>query len=443
MRGLYPHTLDPSNAELPGTLTQTLAPSDDVSQWLTTRLHAHTFTVTPQRLTELDGWAIREDGNLSHDRGGYFSVQGLHCELGNKVWDQPIINQPEVGLLGILAAHIDGETKFLLQAKMEPGNPNYLQLSPTVQATRSNYTRMHQGSAVRYLEYFMDATRGRTVRDSLQSEHGSWFHQKRNRNLIVITDDPVTEHPDFRWFSRTEIQDLMRRDLTLNMDTRSVLSSVVTHNCPPISVWTDHEIHGWLLWHRTELPAIRRQISLRDADQWSLSADEQAVTSATNRHFRIVGVRVRAGSREISGWDQPLLEPTAPGLAGLFVHSFNGVPHLLLTARQEAGTRDNVEFGPTIQATPSNYNQPFPFEQWIPDLCADPLYDAVHSEEGGRFLNACIRYVIAQAPAALIDLPPEHGVWVSVHQAARMAQLSGYLNVELRTLLACVSATPV
>ena len=60
-----------------------------------------------------------------------------------KNWDQPIIIQNEKGILGILKDSV--KNKYLLQAKVEPGNKNRLQLSPTVQATKSNYQRVHGG----------------------------------------------------------------------------------------------------------------------------------------------------------------------------------------------------------------------------------------------------------------------------------------------------------
>lgn len=65
-------------------------------------------------------------------------------------WDQPIINQPEVGYLGFIVKEFNGVLHFLMQAKIEPGNVNHVQLSPTIQATRSNYTQVHQG-AKRYI----------------------------------------------------------------------------------------------------------------------------------------------------------------------------------------------------------------------------------------------------------------------------------------------------
>jgi oxidase EvaA len=90
-----------------------------------------------------------QTGNISHETGRFFSVIGLqarhrfnHSEI---TWDQPMIEQPEIGILGILAKSINGVLHFCLQAKEEPGNIGAAQLSPTVQATYSNYTGVHGG----------------------------------------------------------------------------------------------------------------------------------------------------------------------------------------------------------------------------------------------------------------------------------------------------------
>lgn len=126
---------------------------------------------------ELDRWCFQEGtGKLLHQTGRFFSVEGLHVKVGHnphEEWRQRIISQPEVGILGILAKEFDGVLHFLLQAKMEPGNLGLVQLAPTVQATRSNYTKVHNGADVPYLRHFMRPNRSRVIADVLQSEHGS------------------------------------------------------------------------------------------------------------------------------------------------------------------------------------------------------------------------------------------------------------------------------
>lgn len=74
----------------------------------------------------------------------FFSIDGIRIAtnyLDVSTWDQPIINQPEIGFLGFITKKIGGVVHFLAQAKIEPGNLNIVQLSPTLQATRSNLCR--------------------------------------------------------------------------------------------------------------------------------------------------------------------------------------------------------------------------------------------------------------------------------------------------------------
>ena len=56
------------------------------------------------------------------------------------------IHQPEIGILGILTRLTGGAREYLMQAKQEPGNVDGAQVSPTLQATFSNYTQAHGGS---------------------------------------------------------------------------------------------------------------------------------------------------------------------------------------------------------------------------------------------------------------------------------------------------------
>lgn len=135
--------------------------TDEVHGWLEERRRAHRFRVERIPFAGLDGWSFDPgSGNLGHRSGKFFTVEGLRVTTStdgrDRQWHQPIIRQPEVGILGILVKEFDGVPHFLMQAKMEPGNRNLLQLSPTVQATRSNYTKAHRGADVRYVEYFTD-----------------------------------------------------------------------------------------------------------------------------------------------------------------------------------------------------------------------------------------------------------------------------------------------
>src|SRR6266498_2281218 len=179
-------------------------------------------------LDRLEGWyRDHATGNIRHHSGKFFSIEGLIVENPEGPvagWHQPIIIQSEVGILGIIVKEFDGVLHCLMQAKIEPGNANGLQLSPTVQATRSNYTRVHGGKPVPYLEYFVDAEQANIIADVRQSEQGSWFLHKRNRNMVVEVGGNIEVLDGFRWMTLGEVHRLLAEDDVVNMDARTVLA---------------------------------------------------------------------------------------------------------------------------------------------------------------------------------------------------------------------------
>ncbi|MFI6864501.1 NDP-hexose 2,3-dehydratase family protein [Streptomyces sp. NPDC050421] len=420
----------------------------DFADWLDGRRKAHSFRIERVPLDRLDGWSFDPvTGNLGHRSGRFFTVEGLHVTTDDHTrreeWYQPIIKQPEVGILGILVKEFDGILHCLMQAKMEPGNPNLLQLSPTVQATRSNYTKVHKGADVKFLEYFTDPGRGTVVADVLQSEHGSWFYHKSNRNMIVEASGDVPEDPDFCWLTLGQIGELLLRDNVVNMDSRTVLACVPPESGTggPGGLHTDTEVRSWFTAERSRHDVTAERVPLASLPGWARG--ETAVSQGQGRYFDVVGVNVYAGSREVTRWSQPLFEPVARGVAAFLARDIAGEPHVLVHARVEGGFLDTVELGPTVQYTPANYahlkgdDRPRFLDEV---LAAGPdriRYEAVHAEEGGRFLNAEARYLVVDTDLAE---EPDGYLWVTPGQLSTLVQHSHYVNVQARTLIACLHA---
>ena len=114
-------------------------PLEQFDQWFKAAIQRHRFHIDQIPFSELVKWGFTEAGSLSHASGRFFSIQGIsvNTTYGSVPhWSQPIINQPEVGFLGFIVKRIRGIPHFLMQAKMEPGNINMIQLAPTLQATR-------------------------------------------------------------------------------------------------------------------------------------------------------------------------------------------------------------------------------------------------------------------------------------------------------------------
>lgn len=74
-------------------------------------------------------------------------------------------------------------------------------------------------------------------------------------------------------------------------------------------------------------------------------------------------------------------------------------------------------------------------------LSTDPSrvhFDTLLSEEGGRFHHAQTRYRVVEASDALPEDPGPAFRWLAVHQLMDLVRHGHYLNVEARSLLACL-----
>ncbi|MFI7306639.1 NDP-hexose 2,3-dehydratase family protein [Micromonospora aurantiaca] len=437
-------------------------------QWLA-ELGERSFTRARRiPLEEMTGWHTDPaTGDLRHDSGKFFTVEGLDVHMPDGPvtrWSQPIINQPEVGILGILAKEIDGVLRFLIQAKAEPGNCNGLQLAPTVQATRSNYTRVHGGKAVPYLEYFQRSGGHRVIADVRQSEQGSWFQHKRNRNMVVEVTGDVPVLDGFRWMTLGEIHRSFRVDNMVTMDARTVLSclpfaapgladrqtgprddfrSALLRSCRPEkgSLHTTGEILSWITESRTGRDVWTRRIPLRQVRSWQRV--DGRISHVNGLYFDVIGLDVVAAGREVAHWRQPAIEPHGVGVVAFLARVFDGVLHVLVNARAEPGFVDAVELAPTVQCIPQNFD-PLPPDQrprFLDDvLAARPdriRFDTELSEEGGRFHRARNRYLVVETDVdAAGDLPDFR--WMTLHQLVDLLRHSHYLNVQARSLVACL-----
>ena len=212
------------------TLNNEFQDFDEFLNWFKYQKSSQNFIVNEIPFKKLDMWFFNKNNEeLAHKSGKFFKIKGISVETNfgyKKKWEQPIIDQPEIGILGILTKVFNGVRYFLMQAKMEPGNVNILQLSPTVQATKSNFSQVHKGKLPSYLEYFTSENKSKFLHDQLQTEQGGRFFKKRNRNVVIEVSDDIDLLPGFCWLTLAEIKKLLTFDNFVNMDARSVISII-------------------------------------------------------------------------------------------------------------------------------------------------------------------------------------------------------------------------
>lgn len=446
---------------------------NDLPAWFKSRETANQFQVKQIPFSEMQGWYLEEGtGNIVHQSGKFFKIEGLRVRSKfreERAWDQPIINQPEIGILGIITRKIGQVRYFLMQAKMEPGNVNILQMSPTVQATKSNYTQVHKGKLPPFLDYFFDRTKARILVDQLQSEQGARFLRKRNRNMIIEVDHEIEPPDDFCWLTMNQIRQLFQVDNIMNMDARSVLSGIrligdcITDNLlmgsdagrGPFArevlmsmsgksgnLHSRIEIISWFTNLKTKYECAVETIPLNQVGGWTFSDHE--IFYPSRKYFSVVAVSVRAGSREVFSWDQPLIKQAGLGLIGFLAKRINNVLHFLVQAKVEPGFIDTIEMLPTVcfsdvDSRLREHNPP-PFADRFINSSADMVrYCRILSEEGGRFYHSQNQYMVIEMDTEEpIDIP-ENYIWMTLSQLMEFSQYNNYLSIEIRSLMSCLS----
>jgi len=205
--------------------------TDQLRAWIDEIRASSSIELVRKPVSQLRRWVVDEEtGEIHHESGEFFRIVGAEVkntarEVGG--WDQPFVYQREMGILGILRCEFEGVQHYLLHAKAEPGNTLMYQLSPTLQATYSNLKTAHGGRVPLFSEFFMTEHEHATVlyRQWL-AEDGGRFFQKSNLNMLVEVEaaNIPSFTDEYRWFTLSQIKDLLREDNYINPHVRGILS---------------------------------------------------------------------------------------------------------------------------------------------------------------------------------------------------------------------------
>lgn len=441
-------------------------------QWIKEQNDAVNVSVKKIEFNELNLWGFdSQKGNLTHDTGKFFSIDGIRINTSwgnNASWDQPIINQPEIGYLGFIVKKINGILHFLVQAKIEPGNVNYVQLSPTLQATRSNYQQEHKGKKPLYLEYFQNATKDQILLDQLQSEQGARFLRKRNRNIIIHIEEDIKVEENFTWLTLGQLKKLMQLDNIVNMDTRTVISGIPFGNFSEQAVnfisylmgtnsvsdkflksaltqdnskHSVEEVITFLAELKSTYDLSVEKIPLKEVKHWDITETE--IKHELNKFFKIIAVEVEIGNREVVKWSQPMVQPAQEGLCAFVCKEINGVLHFAVQAKLECGNHDVFELAPTVQTLTGDKDKTpvgnLPFLDYVKNIPKEQVYfDALQSEEGGRFYKEQNRNIIIIAGDEVSEDLPDNFIWMTLNQLYVFLKFNNYLNIQSRSLIAAI-----
>ena len=425
-------------------------------------------TVQETDFDRLQKWSINDDGDFVHDSGKFFRICGAVAKNPQTRYEnyQPIIDQPEQGILGIISRQKNDRIEILLQAKIEPGNLDHVQYSPTVQATRSNYTGAHKGKGVPYIADFMPES-PTVVSRGFQSEHGYKFYGKANDNVHVCDDDATPIDSRFMWLTLSDIRFLLSREHCINMDTRSVLATIdfIGKSLSYEEIFATRKIAGetegdLLFSSLSDSGAVNSTLSIVDwvanrkenksiehsivplntilQKDWELS--DKKLFSPQNKHFELVGVEASIASREVSGWHQPIVRDNIPKIYAFLLKKINGIIHASVQMVEEDFSWSGPELGPTLHGIESQdelLNQLSSFD--LTSENSRVIYDKYQSEEGGRFLEQKNRYMLILLDDDASLETGEDYRWMTLYQLKKLTSHECSVNIEARTLLSVAS----
>jgi dTDP-4-dehydro-6-deoxy-alpha-D-glucopyranose 2,3-dehydratase len=202
--------------------------TSEILSWITARQAEHELRTELMPLREVRDWT-RSEMSISHGLGVFFSVIAVDVQANSREvsgWTQPMIEPHGVGINAMLVRRFDGVLHALVNARVEPGFLNVVELAPTVQCTPENYA--HLPPAQNQVEHRREAGRRseQVLFDVELAEEGGRFYHPACRYLIVEVFDeiPIEVRPEFRWMTLHQLSGLLQHSHYLNVQARTLVT---------------------------------------------------------------------------------------------------------------------------------------------------------------------------------------------------------------------------
>ena len=408
--------------------------SSQLYTWLKIQKKIQKLNVTKINLNSLKDWKFNEK-EIFHKSKRFFKIIGIRIKSNfyKKNWDQPIILQNEIGILGIIK---NSQTKkYLLQAKAEPGNINKIQISPTVQATKSNYTRVHGGKEIPYLRYFKKNNKN----FSLQSEQAFRYYNKLNSNIVSLVSNKLRLQKSFRWFSKKEILNLLYKKNLINMDTLSVFSCFIEKNKIDKPLSNNKLISRWSLNLNKKYYLKTNIVKISALRNWVKS--KKKLSHNKKNYFSIIGIKTKTNHREINEWYQPIIQGSKLAFAGFLIKKFNNTNHYLCRYILKPGSKTNtfscsVNTSNLISFKKNKSLTVFQkklISKYFLNQKSKKIYDNILSDEGGRFFHSQIKYTACKLNKTENFNLPFNYIWLSNNQIIELIK-KRKIDIEARLL---------
>ena len=407
--------------------------------WIRKQKIKQKIKIKINKISKLDKWKY-DKYMLFHVSKKFFKIIGINIKTNffKKGWDQPIIKQNEIGILGIVK-NIQ-KNKYLLQAKLEPGNINKLQLSPTLQATKSNYSVVHGGKKVLFLNFFL----GKQKYKSIQSEQAFRYYNKHNANIILNTNRKIIYSNQFRWFKKDEIFWLLKKKNLINMDTLSVFSCFIKKRNIDQPINNSQDIKRWISNNDKKYYLTTKIKAISDLKDWKIT--NKKIFHKNNNFFSIIGLNIISNTREVKKWSQPIIKGKKMSLAGFIMKDFNNTCHYLCRYILKPGSNKSTISCTVNTSDINNYRKLNTLSNFQKKIIKNFflnektkfIYNNILSEEGGRFYHSQINYKATYLSKKKKLKTPNSYIWISQNQMIELIR-KRKIDIEARLLFGIIN----
>ena len=409
--------------------SNTLHSNEELFSFYEQKIKNSNNIVTNIGISELSQWNFDKVGNFIHESGRFFSVS-TYEHSGS---DFGILNQPDVGTLAVFSTFINETLHFLIQFKLEPGNINNYQLSPTIQATRSNHSRVHGGKLPTYWKEY--GTYKNILFDSLLPEQGDRYWQKLNRNIVIHTNE-LPEEEGFKWMTLRQILNFSEYDNSLNSCLRSVLSLLFTNyseNNPTNNEYFEitKKINDYSEKNKgnSHLSNNAYKFYNKNSDLIEFRSDKS--------NFDIIGLLVESKDREVTKWSQPIIKECKASTYHQIIVKHNSEYFFVWSIQPHQGYILGSAYGPTfidffddsenikVAENLSKFNK-------LGSLVVEK--NIKMSEEGGRFLHNEVMHRFYIYEMDDIEKISKEFELFNIGETSFLLR-SGFLGIEARSIL--------
>lgn len=383
-------------------------------------------------VSEMKDWSL-ERGVLSHTSKGFFQVLGAQNRVLDK--EQIILYQPQSAITGLIYCRNQRGLYFLLQARVEPGNTNFVQYGPTIQSTPANYLQHHGGAKTHYSQMFLSySQQSQPTATSYQFDLGRRYFQKSKSHTYLQSQELFATEETMIWASWSAICQLLAKDNIINADLRSLFSVFdwhvvgITKENSTIDVISEENYLFQRLHtkHNTNWQ-IKPLTSLS-----SYSITKNGISANTKDMPTLQYYSFSANFREKDFWTQPLLSTTRKGLVVLLMRQRKQTKEFLVTLTTELGISGGVTLQPTIALYPEEASEEMCYQSLKNIQPSTLCYEFTQCDEGGRFINHEHHYKLYKTTDYIEPQPDQY--WISEAALKNILSTSCIASFQLRVM---------